>query len=367
VANGQGYLRQRAKDSWTFTIFVGKGADGKPRQLTRTVRGTKRDAQRELTRVIAERDRGIDINPERLTVNELVQRWLASRSGLADSTAVSYAGLLRLHVQPAIGTAKLSSLKPLHIEAVKAGVIKAGGSTKLGLNVFRVLNAMLAQAVRWQLLSINPCTAVDAPRPRRFVPHTPSPDELGRLFTVADKTQYGALVRLAALTGARQGELLRLRWRDIDWIERRLAVDGTKTAASVRAIDLGPEAMALLSRHRNAEREKRLRLGPGTTCGADDAPIFTSAIGGPIDASGLKRTWRRIVRDAGVGHVRFHDLRHASATYLLGAGVPVTVVAQRLGHSRTSTTTDVYGHVLPGMGREAAEAIEHMVNRWSKA
>ncbi len=86
-----------------------------------------------------------------------------------------------------------------------------------------------------------------------------------------------------------------------------------------------------------------------------------------MDAGGLKRTWKRIVKKADVGHVRFHDLRHASATYLLRAGVPVQMVSQRLGHSRTSTTTDIYAHVLPGMGRAAAEALENvMVNRWSE-
>jgi integrase len=90
--------------------------------------------------------------------------------------------------------------------------------------------------------------------------------------------------------------------------------------------------------------------------------------GGPVDAGGLKRTWHWIVREAGAGHVRFHNLRHASATYMLRASVPVTIVSQRLGHSRTSTTTDIYGHVMPGMGREAAEVLEReMVNRWSKA
>lgn len=82
-----------------------------------------------------------------------------------------------------------------------------------------------------------------------------------------------------------------------------------------------------------------------------------------MDAGGLKRTWRRIIRDANVGHVRFHDLRHCSATYMIQAGVPIPVVSQRLGHTRTSTTTDIYAHVLPGMGREAAEILERVMSR----
>ena len=92
--------------------------------------------------------------------------------------------------------------------------------------------------------------------------------------------------------------------------------------------------------------------------------MFTNLASKLIDAGGLKRTWRRILRDADVGHVRFHDLRHASATYLIQAGVPIPVVSQRLGHSRTSTTTDIYAHVLPGMGREAAQTIERVMGGW---
>lgn len=369
MAHAQGYLRQRSPGSWTATVYLGTDANGKPRQAVKTIRGTIQEAQRELARMTADRDRGIDINPERITVAELAHRWLESkRADVAPSTASGYETLLRIHVVPIIGRGRLRDLKPLHIEETKSAVARAGHSQKLALNVYRVLSAMLKQAVRWQLVSVNPCAAVDAPRPRRFVAHVPHPEELARLFATADGTPYGPLVRLAALTGARQGELLGLRWRDVDWEERRLTVEGTKTAASVRVVDLGIEVMALLAKHRSAEREKRLKLGPGATCGGDDAPIFTNAVGRAVDAGGLKRTWKRIVRDAAVGHVRFHDLRHASASYLLKAGVPVLIVSQRLGHSRTSTTTDIYGHVMPGMGREAAEVVEREMGKtWSKA
>ena len=157
-------------------------------------------------------------------------------------------------------------------------------------------------------------------------------------------------------------------WRGVDWENQRLTIPGTKTKGSARVVDLGDAAVSLLRRHRAAEREKALKLGPGVTCGQDETTIFTNLVGRPMDAGGLKRTWKRIVKNADVGHVRFHDLRHASATYLLNAGAPLQVVSQRLGHTRTSTTTDVYAHVLPGMGRQAAELLESvMVKTWSKA
>ena len=368
MANGEGYLRKRSEGSWTMTIWLGKNAAGKPQQLVRTMPGTEKEAKAEMARLILERRQGVDLKPQTVTVAELFKRWLTLRGpDLAPVTQATYSTLIKTHILPVIGQLKLRDVKPLHIEAVKAKVIAAGRSPKSALNVHRLLNAVLKQAVLWQLLSRNPCDSVKAPRPKRFVPHMPTTEELQRLLEFADLTPYGPVARLAALTGARQGELLSLRWRDVDWLEQLLTVSGTKTVASARVVDLGNTAIELLRQQRQAEKEKRLKLGPGASCGQDDATIFTNLIGKPMDAGGLKRTWKRILRDAGVGHVRFHDLRHASATFLLRAGVPVKVVAERLGHSRTSTTTDTYAHVMPDMGREAAEALESlMVKGWSK-
>jgi integrase len=320
VANGEGYLRQRSNGSWTMTIFLGAGEGGKPNQLVRTIRGTEKEAKAEMARLIAERDQGIELKPEQVTVAELVRRWLEAKGpDLAPSTAATYETLLRVHVVPVIGKLKLRDIKPLHIEAVKTTVLKAGRSQKSALNVFRLIDAVFTQAVRWQLIPRNSCDAVDAPRAKRFTPHTPTPEELERLLCVADGTAYGTVARLGAFTGARQGELMSLRWRHVDWEQQRLTVPGTKTRGSARVIDLGDMAIELLRSHRQAEREKRFALGPGVTCGADDATIFTNQVGKPMDAGGLKRTWKRIIRDADVGHVRFHDLRHASATYMLQA------------------------------------------------
>jgi integrase len=369
MAHGKGYLRQRANGSWTFSIYLGKEQNGKPRQLVKTVRGSKAEAQAEMARLYLERDQGVDLRPEVITVAELAKRWLDSKLGdLAESTACTYDTLVTVHITPVLGRMKVRDVKPLHIEAVKTAVTKTGRSQKSALNVFRLLDAILAQAVRWQLIARNPCDAVRAPRPRRFVPHTPTPGDLERLLLAADETPYGSVVRLALLTGARQGELLALCWLHVDWDQMRLTVPGTKTRGSARVVDLGEVAIALLRRHRVAEREKALKLGPGATCGQDRSTIFTNLVGKPMDAGGLKRAWKQIVKRAGVEHVRFHDLRHVSATYLLNAGVPIQVVSQRLGHTRTSTTMDVYAHILPGMGRQAAELLEGvMVNTWSKA
>lgn len=362
MANGEGYIRSRSQGSWTITIYIGKDENGKPKQSVTTFRGSEKDAKAEMARLIAERDQGVDLKPQQATFAELTQRWRESHyPGLAQSTVDTYETLLATHVLPIIGKTRLRDIRPLHVEAVKAGVIKAGRSQKLALNVYRLVSAILRQGVRWQLVARNPADAVQPPKARRFVPRTPTPEELTVILEVADHTPYGPLARLAALTGARQGELLCLLWRDVNWEQQTLTVRGTKTEGSLRVVDLASLAVALLRDHRRVELEKRLKLGPGATCGDDHATIFTNQVGKAMDAGGLKRTWKRIIRDAGVGHVRFHDLRHASATYMLQAGVPLQMVSARLGHSRTSTTADVYSHVLPGMGRAAAEALERVM------
>jgi integrase len=175
------------------------------------------------------------------------------------------------------------------------------------------------------------------------------------------------VVRLAALTEARQGELLRSSWSDVDWAFASLTIRGTKTEGSFRKIVLGDLGIALLKEHRRKELEKCLKLGPGATCGDDGATVFTNLVGRQMDAGGLKRTWKRIVKNAVVGHFRFHDLRHAVATYLLVAGAPVMAVSALL-RAHPHLHDDGHAHLLPGMRRETTALLESvMVKTWSKA
>jgi integrase len=281
-------------------------------------------------RLLLERDQGVDLKPELVTFAELASRWLESKGDLATVTVSTYKTLLSVHLLPALGRRKVRDIKPLHVEAVKAAVVNKGRTRKSALNVFRLLDGILSQAVRWQLLVRNPCDAVEAPRPKRFVPHIPTDSELAAILTAADETQYGLITRLAVLTGARQGELLALCWNHVNWDQMLLTVPGTKTKGSARVIDFGDEVFSLLRHHRTTEREKALMLGPGANSGQDAAPIFTNQVGNRMDAGGLKRTWKRILKTANVTSVRFHDMRHVSATYMLSGGMALPAVSQRL-------------------------------------
>lgn len=350
---------------------------GKRRRVHATV-ATRREAEREEARLRHEVAEGLDLEPARITLAQYLSRWLTSvRPNLAPATYRRYHDLLRLHVLPHIGTGALSKLRPLHVQQLYARLQADPGpdgrhlSSRTRLHVHRVLSTALAQAVRWQIISRNVCQAVDPPQARKAEIRALDPEETRRLLEVAEAEDsvHGDAVVLALHTGLRQGELPGLRWQDVDLQRGRftvwqslqyvpgegLAVREPKTNRSRRGIPLGDAALAALSRIRRRQLEQRLAVGSAYQ---DSGMVLTTALGTPVDPNNLRRAFRRIVADAGVGPVRFHDLRHTHATLLLARGVHPKVVSERLGHTSIGITMDLYSHVLPGLQEEAARDLD---------
>lgn len=193
-----------------------------------------------------------------------------------------------------------------------------------------------------------------------------SPDALARFLASIEGNRNEVLFRLMAMTGIRRGEVVALRWSDVELAGHRLTVnqaatviDGEevvavpKTRRSRRVIDLDPETVAMLQRHRARQREQFLMLGVSAT--ASDR-VFTNELGEPLRPNSVGQAFRRLVDAAALPVIRLHDLRHTHATHLVMAGVNVKVVSERLGHSSVSFTLDTYGHVMPGQQAEAAAA-----------
>jgi integrase len=218
-----------------------------------------------------------------------------------------------------------------------------------------------------------PADAVQPPKAARpELTMLPAAD-VACLLTLADETPIGPLARIAVLTGMRRGELLGLRWRDVDmaagvahvqqtaqridgagWVFRQL-----KTRLSRRAVALSPETVRMLGAHRKAQLEARLLAG---SAWHDLDLVFTSALGTPLEPGTIRRTWRRVLAVTDVGHVRWHDLRHAHATLMLAAGIHPKVVSERLGHASVGITLDTYSHVLPGLQAQAAAQLDAMLS-----
>jgi len=300
---------------------------------------------------------------------------------VAPSTLARYTAIVERHLVPALGALRLRDLRPAHILAAYGRSLAPGGradggagglSPRTVLHHHRLLHEALAHAVRWQLLSRNPADAVDPPRAARPEMHVLDVAQVAQLLAAAASTPQYAFVYAALATGARLGELLALRWQDVDFAKGKLSITRTvkrvsgqglifgspKTHRSSRPVALSAETKAVLQEHRRRQLEHRLRMGPAYK---EQGLVFAGPTGGPMDDANLRRAFCRIVRAAGLEPLRIHDLRHTAATLMLRAGVSPKVVAERLGHATVSLTLDVYSHVLPDMQREAAEALERVM------
>src|SRR2546425_654860 len=220
----------------------------------------------------------------------------------------------------------------------------------------------------------NPADAVEPPRQRRLDMPVLSPAAVQLLIAAADQTPYGAIVHMAAMTGLRMGELLGLRWQDVDLEQGLLHVQQTvqrvtgqafmfrepKTSKSRRAVALPASTVGRLRQQRQRQLEERLELGPAYR---DYGLVFATPIGTPIDASNLRRAWLRVVHEAGLSGLRFHDLRHVHASLLLQQGTHPKVVSERLGHSGIGITMNLYSHVMPVLQAEAAARLDEALQR----
>ena len=370
-----GSIVKRGKNSWSVIVDLGRDpVTGKRRQLWRSVKGRKREAEALLVQLLHQRDTGIDAPPGKLSVAEFLQRWLATyaRPNTAPKTFLRYEQLVRVHMVPTLGSLPLTKLRPLHIQEAYCRILDKGLSARTALQCHRVLREALKHAVKWQLLARNPADAVEAPRPERYEIPALSPDKVQSVIAAADVTEYGALVHAATMTGLRLGELLGLRWQDLDLDSGTLYVRQTcqwlsqqgfifrqpKSPSSNRSVALSPATVERLKQHRVEKIEQRLAVG---LAHREDGLVFTNALGQPIHPSTLRGAWQRLAKAAGLERLRFHDLRHAHASLLLQQGVHPKIVSERLGHSGVGITLDTYSHVLPGLQAEAAARLDDLL------
>jgi integrase len=353
----RGHIRRRAAGSWTIEASGGSDDAGRRVRISRTVRGTRRDAERALTELLREIDRGTVARAGADTFGSfLTDLWLPHmRTRVRAETWTRYEGLVRLQVVPLIGKVTLAALRPHHLQGVLDEMLTGGAAPASVAKCHRVMASACAQAVRWQLLAVSPAAGVSPPRVERSSLRIPDAAEMRTLIAAAASTPYGMPVLLAATTGARRSEILALTWREVDLSTGTVSVLHGKTATARRTIHLPATTVAALRAHRKEQNERRLLYGAAWQ---DLDLVVDRCDGGAMHRDSLSHAFATIAESVGIGDVRLHDLRHGFATALLRAGVNVKVVSEALGHSRTAFTLDVYAHVLPGMGETVAAAIE---------
>jgi len=380
-------IRRRGQTSWEIRVDAGRDPlTAKRRFRYKTVRGGKRDAQKELTRLLREIDDGLDIEPNRLTVAEYLERWITTGAtpAVSPKTIERYAEIVRTQLIPALGHIKLAKLKPLHIQDAYSKMLESGrrdGTGGLSAQTVkhhhRVLSQALKQAVRWQLLARNPAEAVDPPSPARREILVLTEAELAKLLHTGEGTRLHAPVLVAATTGLRRGELLALHWRDIDLDRGALAVTQSleqtrgglrlkepKTRRSRRTITLPGLTVEALRAHKVAQLEERLMMGKGYV---QNGLVFANHDGTPISPRSFSKKFLLLVDKAGVPRITLHGLRHTHITHLLQANVHPKIASERAGHASVAITLDIYSHAVPGLQEDAAVRVDEALRRALKA
>ncbi|MER6015884.1 tyrosine-type recombinase/integrase [Streptomyces bluensis] len=393
-ANGDGTVYQRKDSRWEAAGYV--LASGNTRKRVRVYGTTRKDALAKLTEKIAASNRGLPVPSAQGSVAAYLTYWLENVAvhHLRENTHTRYATCVHRYLIPGLGKKKLTKLTAKDIrtwlnqlrttcQCCTRGIDArreqphccATGQccrkllSPLTLNyVHSVLKSALEHAVREEEIPRNVARNVrtGTPRPRRFEPLTV--DEARQFLTAAHEHRLHALFELALQTGLRKGELLGLRWEDLDLdagtaaIRRTLQRTGTgglttlptKTRASERRIALPARCLQSLKRHHEEQQRDR------DTAGAEwqhNGYVFTTPHGRAIDPTNLTRTFTTLLRKAGLRRIRFHDLRHSTATLLLEQGVELVVIKELLGHAHIGVTATVYAHVRLRLQRDAIDTL----------
>lgn len=363
---GEGAIYREADGRYAVQIWI----NGK---RYATHKRTRREASEWLASVRARLAAGVDIS-DRSTLGDFLAHWLeVARPGLRHNTAVLYAQVLRDHVLPYCGGVRLSALRADHIQRLYSDRLAAGVSGWTIRKVHIVLRKALGDAVRWGLVMRNVMELVRLPVRARGEVAALDVSEVQRLIMVGWDDRIGVLVYLAVVTGMRLGELLGLRWSDVDWergavsVSRQLvrlrqggglAFTPVKTKSGSRLVMLGDDGLAALREQRRRVDFWRAFAGERWR---DNDLVFPSSVGTPLEPRRVYGEFVALCERAGVRRVRFHDLRHTAASLALRAGVAAKVVSERLGHSSIGITLDLYSHVVSEVQREAAERVEEQI------
>jgi integrase len=365
--NGEGTYKKRKDGRWEaqYTIYTPSGARRK------SIYGrTKAEVAAKLRKALADRDSGVVFDAENLMLGEYLARWLEGsvRGSVWHTTYRDYAGHVRNHIVPELGRLKLAKLTSAHVQGLYRKKLDAGLSPRTVKYIHATLHKALEQAVKWRLVPYNVSDGATKPRQDKRETEALTIEQIFTFLKAARKVgdRFEALYALAAFTGMRPGELLALRWRDVvlDAPEpvvrvRRSLSEGpdgpvfkqTKTEKG-RSVSLLPEAVTALKTHRKRQAEERLKY---SGLWKDHDLVFPSRTGTPMRWTNLtKRNFKPLLGKAGLPQtVRFYDLRHTFATWMLEQGENPKIVQEILGHSQITHTMDTYSHVTPNMQREA--------------
>lgn len=386
----QGHIRKRVHTNkagrqtinWYVVIELPRDAEGKRHQKWHGGYRTRREAEAARARIVNEFNTGTYVEPNGITLSEWVtHHWLPRiKDRVKPSTFDSYRRNVALHVLPSLGSRQLRQLTPPVLNRLYSDLLAEGHMTKRGglsaktvRYIHTIIHKSLADAVDTGLIATNVATRAKPPRPRARLATEISfwePHELRTFLHAVSGHRLEAAWHVAAMTGMRRGEVLGLRWKDIDFDNARISVRQAlvsvayKVIASTpknhhaRVIDIDEGTTDQLRAHRTCQQGDRDEWGVSYE---DKDLVFCKEDGSPIHPHTFSQAFERLTAKMDLPTIRLHDLRHTHASIALKAGVPVKVISERLGHENPAFTMKQYAHVIPGMQAEAAAAVADVI------
>jgi integrase len=379
-----GHIRRRGDRSWELKFDLGiDPVTGKRKTRYASVKGTKKEAQAKLTELLSEHARGVLVDASKETLSDFMNRWDTdwASHNVSLKTAERYRQLLVNQIRPHLGTVPMQRIKPIHLNSLYATLLKSGGIDGAPLaaqtvgHVHRLLRRMLGHAAQWGVIASNPAALVGPPRVAQTEIEIIREDEIKIVLNALRSRNLSlyTIATVALATGMRRGELLALRWKDIDLDGGKLRVEQSleqtraglrfkspKTRHGRRTVTIPPAVVTDLRAHWKAVQEQRLALGLGRS--APDDLVFTMWDGSPRKPNALTNDWLRASAVTG-RRINLHALRHTHASSLIAAGIDILTISRRLGHANPKITLSVYGHLYTNTDDKAAQAVEQMFAR----
>jgi integrase len=335
---------------------------------------TRQEVATKLARALSDREGGLIFDAGNLKLGDYLDHWLSDsvRDTVRQRTYERYEQMVRVHIKPTLGCVKLRALNAAQVRSLYREKLDAGLATRTVRYVHTTLNKALKDALADGLIPRNAASTVKPPKLTKKEIRPLSPEQASAFLDAARGDRFEALYVVAVTAGLREGELLGLQWDDVELESGTLSVRRTLSEARSgrffeppkngkgRSIKLTPRALDSLKGHKALQDEERLLSG---TLWHDNDLVFPSRIGTPMNAKNLTaRSYKPLLRSAGLPDIRLHDLRHTCATLLLSKGVHPKLVQELLGHATISITLDTYSHVLPGMGDQTITAMESVLS-----
>lgn len=363
----KGYFRKRGK-KWSFTIDIGRDLEtGKRKQKTLSGFNTKKEAEKSCAEMITQIENGLYVDVSKGTIKEFILQWMDThaKQTLRESTFDVYKWIIDSHIIPGIGMITMDKITTLDIQKFLNKKKVDGLSSEYIKKMYNILHGSFEKAVVWGLIQKNIVSAAEPPRSESKDINTWNIEQASSFLEHTKGEFFHIAYVIAIYTGMRKGEILGLRWKDIDMEASRLSIRQTiyrtrvglifqepKTKSSKRVVALPDIVIQSLKKQKHEQNKWKIQLGPAFL---DHDLVVTNYEGKPVDPRNLTRHFTKMIKECELPKIRFHDLRHTHATIMLQLGEHPKVVSERLGHSRVAITMDTYSHVTPDMQKEASD------------